>query len=383
MPIARKTLYIVYQNQTVTCLVKSTDALASLATQECIPGLLPRTLRVLQQRFKDLKECIVVIDDLPQYHSLITEDVKTKEDLLQLWDLEGKLLAYTCTERQGQRVYCGYSYAQAIIQPYLAILKKQGLLCRGIVPLDFLYHGEPLIVVQEADPQLRVRVFDGRAGIYTAMLFRSKQELIAVAHVLQYALREQLIAAIPTQQATTLPAPVELLTTEIQPTTLLYVQESQHLIGARRWSSKQKTALLFVAMVLAVVAIMGILIAVQIGALQKEIAGLRHQAYLLQSRVMSLRIREKNTLWLRHLTRPAAPEVVAVLQYMRAQHSVITELVYIPEKKLLSVVALDSGEGRNAVIKACKHDPAFSAVNLIYIRPQGKYLEYKLIVTVR
>lgn len=379
------------QKKSLVVILRDSDALFFVVNEtdfnqiQLIPlALLSRALRTFALRHRAIRDVYLIIDDIPVYHSLLTEVQRQKDELLQLWNCEGPL-AYRELRRDNKYLYMGYSYTPIILQKYINILKKTGLSCQGIIPADFLYQGGPLQIVQ-SNHRLRMRLFDGQGGIFAALLLRATTDQRDVAQIGQYAVREKILLPEAMQETTELYVPelmVQNFYERLQPSIILYTQGAQHPHTPLRLNTLQKTILVFIAVLLIFIAMVFIWSGYKMAKIRHDILFIKRQTEQLLPQVKKLRDLEVKTLWLKRLGPKVNPELVQLFGFIHQSQGLISELTYVPERKLLSVVVLDSTDGRNAVLKSCQRSPYFSAVNLIYIRPQGRYLEYKLILTVR
>lgn len=380
---AQKKSLVVVLREAEACFFAVTETEAQLV--QSVPTILvSKTLRTFSSRRRDLREVFLVIDDVPAYHSLLTEVPRTKEELAQVWDCAGPF-AYRELRRENKYLYIGYSYTPALLQKYIALFKKTGVMCKGIIPADFLYQGGPLQLVH-ANHHLRIRLFDGQGGVYSSLLLSAATAAQDTARIGQYALREKIILPVALQTMTELYPPEILLQRFyelVQPSVVLYSQEKQQQTVRIRLTTLQKTLLVFVTLLALFVAGTFTWSAYRIAQVRRHIRQLKQQAAAVAPQAARLQELETKTAWLKQRGPSVSPELAQVLTVIRQSQGTLTEMSYVAERKLLSVVILDTADRRNDVIKACQQSKYFSAVNLIYIRPQGRFLEYKLILTVR
>lgn len=379
------------QKKSLVVVLREPDALFFIVTEnfaqrvQAVPlALISRTLRMFAIRQRDVRDVYLIIDDIPVYHFLITDVQRQKEELAQVWDCS-EFLAYREIRRENKYVYMGYSYGQAVLQKHIAIFKKTGLSCKGIIPADFLYAGPPVYIVQ-SNHRLRVRLFDGQGGIFATTLLKVPNDQREVQQIAQYAVREKILLPGVLNMTKTVYDPETLFPKfheRLLPSIILYTQESQRLHTKLRLSTSQKTILVFITLVSALAALMFAWSGYKIATIRNDIRFIQHQAAQLLPQANRLRELEVKTLWLKRLGPKASPEVAQLLGFVRQSKGILSELIYVAERKLISVVILDTQDRRNEVIKSCQQSKYYSAVNLIYIRPQGRYLEYKLILTVR
>ncbi len=345
-----------------------------------------RVIKTLIQRYRLPREIFLLLESDAQYYRFFSDTPRNKKDIAAQLNLkETDLWGYN--EYAGEQyLYHVLNYKQETLNFYLQSLKKQEIVCKAIVPIDFLVlqNGQQGTFVTHSGDDIFFKIFDGQGSYYVKKFRNENQFLQHCQKILMYLKREKIVQ-LPDY------LPERFKECELNSFILdfprcytetwsVYSEKKAVTKGPKIILKTQHKAVLgFLLVICAILAFTCLYECWQVCKLKNDIGQYQKKINVLAGQATRLREQEEDTRYFRLLNSRYDP-LVRLTSLARTNRIEVTNLLQVDRQKPIALIGTGQLFDRDKFIKDLQKLKEFRSVTLIYANFRGLLVEFKLIL---
>lgn len=345
-----------------------------------------RAVKGFIQRFRLSPEIYLLLSEDAQYYRLTADSPKNRKEISNILNLkENDHWGFLEIFRE-KYLYVILSFKQETLNKYIQPLRRQEIIVKAVIPLDFLAQQSGLqgIFMTHAAGEIYFKIFDSDGAYYVKKFKNENQFLRHRQKILMYLKREKIVQ---------LPDYLPDRFKDYDPESFLgeferlfsdnwTVYSEKKIINVKKnlvLKTQHKVILVILAVVLGIILFQYVYQFFKLIGLEKDIKKYQKAIALIEKTAAELQSYEDSTRYFKKLARQEEP-LVNILNLAKTNALEIVTLTQVDKQKPIALVAVGRVYDRDKFIKELQGSKNLRSVNLIYAKFNGLWVEFKLIL---